>query len=125
MLYQIFSALQSKDRFYRFNKRLTTQWWEVKFAGEGIIDQGGGFRDSLSEVGEELSPSDPEVLPRVPIFIKYVGDYGYQIWRTFFSLCIFVTLRLISSLALPPSQISEQQRQDWRVSGRICVQPTL
>ena len=33
------------------------QWWECKFYGEGIIDQGGGFRDSLSDMAEELCPN--------------------------------------------------------------------
>lgn len=34
------------------------QWWECKFYGEGIIDQGGGFRDTLSDIAEELCPNN-------------------------------------------------------------------
>ena len=49
-----------------WNKCKYDQWWEVKFVGEGIIDQGGGFRDSLAELADELCPLDenvPEILP--------------------------------------------------------------
>lgn len=42
------------------------QWWECKFIGEGIIDQGGGFRDSLSDISEELCPNTGLDLP-VPL----------------------------------------------------------
>lgn len=52
--------------FYSWNKWKYDQWWEVKFVGEGIIDQGGGFRDSLAELADELCPLDdsiPEILP--------------------------------------------------------------
>lgn len=52
--------------FFSWNKWKYDQWWEVKFVGEGIIDQGGGFRDSLAELADELCPLDetvPEILP--------------------------------------------------------------
>ena len=52
--------------FCSWNKWKYDQWWEVKFVGEGIIDQGGGFRDSLAELADELCPLDdsiPEILP--------------------------------------------------------------
>ena len=45
------------------------QWWECKFAQEGIIDQGGGFRDSLADIAEELCPSDPDHKVALPLFI--------------------------------------------------------
>ncbi|KAM9469270.1 E3 ubiquitin-protein ligase HECTD3-like isoform 2-T2 [Clarias gariepinus] len=46
------------------------QWWECKFIGEGIIDQGGGFRDSLSDMSEELCPSSAECPIPLPFFIR-------------------------------------------------------
>ena len=46
-----------------------SQWWECKFAQEGMIDQGGGFRDSLADVAEELCPSDPDHEVPLPLFI--------------------------------------------------------
>ncbi len=47
------------------------QWWECKFIGEGIIDQGGGFRDSLSDISEELCPNiTPEKALSLPFFIR-------------------------------------------------------
>ena len=52
--------------YCRWNKWKYDQWWEVKFVGEGIIDQGGGFRDSLAELSDELCPPEehiPDVLP--------------------------------------------------------------
>lgn len=53
----------------------------MKFIGEGIIDQGGGFRDSLTEISEELCPCDVNTEPCLPLFIKTpnhrsgMGDY--------------------------------------------------
>ena len=46
------------------------QWWECKFLGEGIIDQGGGFRDSLSDLAEELCPSSSDCPMPLPFFIR-------------------------------------------------------
>jgi len=54
---------------YRWPSRYH-QWWECKFLGEGIIDQGGGFRDSLSDVAEELCPSSSDGLVPLPFFIR-------------------------------------------------------
>jgi len=50
---------------------MNDQWWECKFIGEGIIDQGGGFRDSLSDIAEEMCPntSSDSVVP-LPFFIR-------------------------------------------------------
>ncbi|CAI8008794.1 E3 ubiquitin-protein ligase HECTD3 [Geodia barretti] len=47
-----------------------SQWWESKFAQEGMIDQGGGFRDVLSDVAEELCPSSPDAPVPLPLFIR-------------------------------------------------------
>jgi len=46
------------------------QWWECKFLAEGIIDQGGGFRDSLSDIADELCPSDCDALLPLPFFTR-------------------------------------------------------
>lgn len=46
------------------------QWWECKFLMEGIIDQGGGFRDSLSDIAEELCPSSSDAPVPLPFFIR-------------------------------------------------------
>ena len=46
------------------------QWWECKFISEGIIDQGGGFRDSLCDLAEELCPSSSDAPVPVPFFIR-------------------------------------------------------
>ena len=46
------------------------QWWECKFLAEGIIDQGGGFRDSLSDLSDELCPSAADVPVPLPFFIR-------------------------------------------------------
>uniref|UniRef100_A0A8C2E9I2 HECT domain containing 3 n=1 Tax=Cyprinus carpio TaxID=7962 RepID=A0A8C2E9I2_CYPCA len=46
------------------------QWWECKFIAEGIIDQGGGFRDSLADMSEELCPSSSECPMPLPFFTR-------------------------------------------------------
>lgn len=46
------------------------QWWECKFIAEGIIDQGGGFRDSLADMSEELCPSSAECPMPLPFFSR-------------------------------------------------------
>ncbi|KFO64542.1 E3 ubiquitin-protein ligase HECTD3, partial [Corvus brachyrhynchos] len=47
-----------------------SQWWECDFVTEGIIDNGGGFRDSLSDVSEELCPSSGDVPVPLPFFVR-------------------------------------------------------
>ncbi len=47
-----------------------TQWWECKFIQEGIIDQGGGFRDTLADIAEELCPTDPDSAVALPLFVR-------------------------------------------------------
>lgn len=54
---------------YRWSYR-QDQWWECKFVGEGVIDQGGGFRDSLCDLAEELCPSDSQRNSALPYFIR-------------------------------------------------------
>eukprot|EP00042_Codosiga_hollandica_P044654 m.445005 g.445005 ORF g.445005 m.445005 type:complete len:994 (+) comp56842_c0_seq1:1277-4258(+) len=81
LTYQIHDALSSKDTelSYAWGKNVT-RWWEVQFIGEGIIDQGGGFRESLTELAEELCPPQSAALI-VPLFIPTpnhrdnVGEY--------------------------------------------------
>ncbi|NWS55760.1 HECD3 ligase, partial [Chunga burmeisteri] len=47
-----------------------SQWWECDFITEGIIDNSGGFRDSLSDVSEELCPSSGDVPVPLPFFVR-------------------------------------------------------
>ncbi|NXJ73625.1 HECD3 ligase, partial [Trogon melanurus] len=47
-----------------------SQWWTCEFISEGIIDQGGGFRDSLSDISEELCPSSGDVPIPLPFFVR-------------------------------------------------------
>lgn len=49
---QIYEGLKLKDKNskpldYRWSARFD-QWWECKFMSEGVIDQGGGFRDCIT-----------------------------------------------------------------------------
>lgn len=57
------------------------QWWECKFIAEGIIDQGGGFRDSLADMSEELCPSSAECAMPLPFFCRtsnqVIGQYKF------------------------------------------------
>ncbi|XP_005111371.2 E3 ubiquitin-protein ligase HECTD3 [Aplysia californica] len=71
---QLYEGLRPRDRTspplsYRWSAQ-NEQWWECKFISEGIIDQGGGFRDSLTDIAEELCPSDPDVPMPLPYFIR-------------------------------------------------------
>ena len=71
---QMFSELRKKKGSspkydYRWSSRYS-QWWECKFTDEGIIDQGGGFRDSLSDLAEELCPSSIDTLVPLPFFVR-------------------------------------------------------
>ncbi|XP_046857635.1 uncharacterized protein LOC124451045 [Xenia sp. Carnegie-2017] len=75
VFYQIFESLKSENVSFRWNKRKCDQWWEVKFVGEGIIDQGGGFRDSLSEVSDELCPpAELNTNKTLPLLVKTVNN---------------------------------------------------
>jgi E3 ubiquitin-protein ligase HECTD3 len=66
---QIYNNL-SRAYSFRWDKNVE-QWWECKFYGEGIIDQGGGFRDSLSDIAEELCPNTSLDSPvPLPFFIR-------------------------------------------------------
>ena len=65
--------------FLRWNKWKYDQWWEVKFVGEGIIDQGGGFRDSLAEISDELCPIDDNIPEILPYFIKTPNHKVYSL----------------------------------------------
>jgi hypothetical protein len=51
---------------------------------EGVIDQGGGFRDSLSDLSEELCPiSNDTALP----FHRPVASH----WQTFLHIVVLST----------------------------------
>ncbi|XP_053929593.1 E3 ubiquitin-protein ligase HECTD3 [Cuculus canorus] len=47
-----------------------SQWWECEFITEGICDNGGGFRDSLSDISEELCPSSGDGPVPLPFFVR-------------------------------------------------------
>ncbi|XP_041372732.1 E3 ubiquitin-protein ligase HECTD3-like isoform X2 [Gigantopelta aegis] len=71
---QLYEGLKPRDRLskpldYRFPANYE-QWWECKFLSEGIIDQGGGFRDSLSDLAEELCPTTTDGPIPLPYFIR-------------------------------------------------------
>ncbi|XP_060753941.1 E3 ubiquitin-protein ligase HECTD3 isoform X2 [Neoarius graeffei] len=71
---QVYEGLKPSDKYektldYRWPAR-HDQWWECKFIAEGIIDQGGGFRDSLADMSEELCPSSAECLIPLPFFTR-------------------------------------------------------
>ncbi|XP_033838136.1 E3 ubiquitin-protein ligase HECTD3 isoform X1 [Periophthalmus magnuspinnatus] len=71
---QVYEGLKPSDKFektldYRWPARYD-QWWECKFIAEGIIDQGGGFRDSLADMSEELCPSSADCPLPLPFFTR-------------------------------------------------------
>ncbi|KAF4797115.1 E3 ubiquitin-protein ligase HECTD3 [Turdus rufiventris] len=70
---QLYDGLRSSknDQPLDYRWPLTyRQWWECDFITEGIIDDGGGFRDSLSDVSEELCPSSSDVPVPLPFFVR-------------------------------------------------------
>ena len=50
--------------------RTFSQWWKCQFWGEAVYDHGGGFRDTLSDIAEELCPSSDNELVALPFFIR-------------------------------------------------------
>nr|DBA17736.1 TPA: hypothetical protein GDO54_016064 [Pyxicephalus adspersus] len=71
---QVYEGLKPTDKSekpldYRWPVRYD-QWWECKFIAEGIIDQGGGFRDSLADISEELCPSSADSPVPLPFFVR-------------------------------------------------------
>ncbi|XP_058031226.1 E3 ubiquitin-protein ligase HECTD3 [Ahaetulla prasina] len=71
---QVYEGLKPSDKYekpldYRWPLRYD-QWWECKFIAEGIIDQGGGFRDSIADMSEELCPSSSETPVPLPFFVR-------------------------------------------------------
>uniref|UniRef100_A0A8C5QDY3 E3 ubiquitin-protein ligase HECTD3 n=1 Tax=Leptobrachium leishanense TaxID=445787 RepID=A0A8C5QDY3_9ANUR len=71
---QVYEGLKPTDKSekpldYRWPVRYE-QWWECKFIAEGIIDQGGGFRDSLADISEELCPSSADTPMPLPYFVR-------------------------------------------------------
>lgn len=46
------------------------QWWECKFIQEGLVDLGGGFRDSLADMADELCPTSLDSPVALPLFIR-------------------------------------------------------
>ncbi|XP_042852858.1 E3 ubiquitin-protein ligase HECTD3 isoform X5 [Panthera tigris] len=71
---KVYEGLKPSDKYekpldYRWPMRYD-QWWECKFIAEGIIDQGGGFRDSLADMSEELCPSSADTPVPLPFFVR-------------------------------------------------------
>ncbi|XP_078574979.1 E3 ubiquitin-protein ligase HECTD3-like isoform X1 [Branchiostoma floridae x Branchiostoma japonicum] len=71
---QIYEGLKPRDKYekplnYRWPSKYD-QWWECKFLSEGIIDQGGGFRDSLSDLAAELCPCSADAPVALPFFVR-------------------------------------------------------
>lgn len=64
------------------------QWWECKFLMEGIIDQGGGFRDSLSDIAEELCPSSSDAPVPLPFFIRSPNQVSWMWEKELMSLAL-------------------------------------
>ncbi|XP_035750075.1 E3 ubiquitin-protein ligase HECTD3 isoform X2 [Egretta garzetta] len=70
---QLYEGLRSSKNNQPLDYRWPTsyiQWWECEFITEGVIDGGGGFRDSLSDVSEELCPSLGDVPVPLPFFVR-------------------------------------------------------
>ncbi|NXX20726.1 HECD3 ligase, partial [Podargus strigoides] len=70
---QLYESLRSSKNNQPLDYRWPlshSQWWECEFITEGIIDNGGGFRDSLSDVSEELCPSSGDVPVPLPFFVR-------------------------------------------------------
>lgn len=70
---QVMHELKKHTKPSSYNYRWAgnwSQWWECKFVQEGIIDQGGGFRDTLADMADELCPSDPDTEVALPLFIR-------------------------------------------------------
>ncbi|NXY26034.1 HECD3 ligase, partial [Atrichornis clamosus] len=67
---QVLSLLEGQCLILRRWPLRYDQWWECKFIAEGIIDQGGGFRDSLADMSEELCPSSADTPVPLPFFVR-------------------------------------------------------
>ena len=70
---QLFSEIKKNTKPSEYTYRWAShwpQWWECKLLQEGVIDQGGGFRDSLSDIAEELCPPDLNADVPLPLFIR-------------------------------------------------------
>uniref|UniRef100_W5M5A4 HECT domain containing 3 n=1 Tax=Lepisosteus oculatus TaxID=7918 RepID=W5M5A4_LEPOC len=83
---QVYEGLKPSDKYekvldYRWPVRYD-QWWECKFISEGIIDQGGGFRDSLADMSEELCPSSAECPVPLPFFTRTSNQELSRAWET-------------------------------------------
>ena len=82
MTRQVYGELQRQERPLDYCTS-AAQWWECQFVGEGIIDQvvrtgtdvdsahatqGGGFRECVTEMAEELCPGVDQVA-ELPYFL--------------------------------------------------------
>ncbi|XP_043941719.1 E3 ubiquitin-protein ligase HECTD3-like isoform X2 [Protopterus annectens] len=64
-----YSKTCRKPLDYRWSSEYT-QWWECKFVSEGMSDHGGGFRESISAISEELCPSSMDSPVPLPYFVR-------------------------------------------------------
>lgn len=73
---QVYRGLQEYEQKefldYRW-KSSENQWWSCDFTLEGMNDAGGGQRECLSDMAEELCPSDPYCPVPVPFFLRMLG----------------------------------------------------
>ncbi|XP_043941704.1 E3 ubiquitin-protein ligase HECTD3-like [Protopterus annectens] len=70
---QIYDDLKLSKSCHSFDYRWPseyTQWWECKFVSEGMVDHGGGFRESISTISEELCPSSMDSPVPLPFFVR-------------------------------------------------------
>ncbi|XP_054689604.1 E3 ubiquitin-protein ligase HECTD3-like [Grus americana] len=70
---QLYESLRSSKNNWPLDYRWPpkySQWWQCDFIAEGIVDNGGGFRDSLSDMSEELCPSSADVPVPLPFFVR-------------------------------------------------------
>ncbi|KAA0163733.1 hypothetical protein FNF28_04123 [Cafeteria roenbergensis] len=70
---QMFTALRSADFESFRNCKPGAQAWAVDLAGEGSIDVGGAFRETLDEAAQELSSGKTVLFLRCP---NGRGDFG-------------------------------------------------
>ena len=96
--------------YFRWSSRYD-QWWECKFLSEGVIDQGGGFRDSLSDLAEELCPSSSDGSVPLPFFIRSPNQVGTAVCfscpkfkEVGVAYCFWVVCPSISSLCFSCEQ---------------------
>eukprot|EP01050_Picozoa_sp_SAG11_P007593 SAG11_NODE_639_length_8017_cov_4.086259_2_plen_163_part_00 len=70
---QIFYALgkhAKQNDIFRGNDH----WWEVDFEGEHLSDAGGGFRETISNISDDLNSGRTHLFIKTPNHVNEVGD---------------------------------------------------